>query len=230
MKAHRRYHFASRCCPAAAPCATCPPPARALVAPQASAEEQVLERAAPPGADACRRRPGATRPTLSRRVAVQGLPDNASRSRDGGTAPRAPPRTNEIKKCPSKQRGGLYEDEVPQSLIRVSGYCVSILRLVKSRFFVKSQPRKSSAPSERCRFQKVSERHQESPSCTWFAYIQTSTSGAKIIVTDHIIIRGRRILREGEKGGGNSLPPRVVRDHQIRSGMIVVGSGLFIFT
>ena len=203
MKAHRRYHFASRCCPAAAPCATCPPPARALVAPQASAEEQVLERAAPPGADACRRRPGATRPTLSRRVAVQGLPDNASRSRDGGTAPRAPPQN----KCSSKQRGGLHEDEVPQSLIRVSGYCVSILRLVKSRFFVKSQPRKSSAPSERGRFQKVSERHQDSPSCTWFAYIQTSTSGAKIIVTDHIITRGRRRISR-ERGGGIACPTR----------------------
>ena len=106
-----------------------------------------------------------------------------------------------------------------------------ILRLVKSRFFVKSQPRKSSAPSERCRFQKVSERHQESPSCTWFAYIQTSTSGAKIIVTDHIITRGNIIKEANQqrKGGGSSLPHASFVDHQIRSGMIVVGSGLFIF-
>ena len=184
MKAHRRYHFASRCCPAAAPCATCPPPARALVAPQASAEEQVLERAAPSGADACRRRPGATRPTLSRRVAVQGLPDNASRSRDGGTAPRAPlEQRNAL--LSFKQRGGLHED---------------ILRLVKSRFFVKARPRittpnqpfprKFILPSERSRFQKVSKvfskvdpyKNQVSA-----AGPPIPTSGAKIIVTDHII-------------------------------------------
>ena len=227
MKAHRRYHFASRCCPAAAPCATCPPPARALVAPQASAEEQVLERAAPSGADACRRRPGATRPTLSRRVAVQGLPDNASRSRDGGTAPRAPPQN----KCSSKQRGGLHEDEVPQSLIRVSGYCVRHTETCEVALF-----REITTPKVQRAFRKVSfskgfgnhHHHQESPSCTWFAYIQTSTSGAKIIVTDHIITRGRRRISR-ERGGGNSLPHASFVDHQIRSGMIVVGSGLFIF-